>query len=56
MDRLDAFKIHVLLRSMSVVVREQYGDFKVKELVGLQGVSTMCDGQTLMSTDKKQKA
>ena len=35
MDRLDAFKIHVLLRSMSVVVREQYGDFKVIELVDL---------------------
>ena len=51
MDRLDAFKIHVLLCSMGVVLREQYGDFKVIELVGLWGVSTLCDGQTLMSTD-----
>ena len=40
MGSLDGLKIHVLLGSMSVVLREQYGDFKIIELVGLQGVST----------------
>ena len=40
MGRLDGLKIHVLLCSMSVVLREQYVDFKIIELVGLKDVST----------------